>query len=166
MTPPSLRRGKEPATREVVRCRRTINTLDVHLVHPLRLLGYYGATPIQVTRAVSVGSTSRLPRSTFKAFQTTWEQTFTSRQSAQPCGQLYHHLLDGQAAFAWATGSGAAGWFFTSILALGKVKPKVLPLPSVLLNKIAPPWAITTFLAINRPNPVPSGRIFRALPAR
>lgn len=48
---------------------------------------------------------------------------------------------------------------------LGKQNPKVEPSPSVLLNNIDPPEAIITFLAINSPKPVPSGRAFRALPA-
>ena len=47
----------------------------------------------------------------------------------------------------------------------GKQNPNVEPLPSVLLNKIAPPEAIITFLAI-KTKPVPSGRAVRALPAR
>src|SRR5688500_2604742 len=51
-------------------------------------------------------------------------------------------------------------------LALAKVKPKVLPLPSWLLKIVAPPWAIITFLAINSPSPVPSGRARLALCAR
>jgi hypothetical protein len=59
----------------------------------------------------------------------------------------------------------ASTYLAASTLARGKLKPKVLPLPSTLLKMIAPPWAAITFLAMNKPKPVPSGRIFLALPA-
>lgn len=49
---------------------------------------------------------------------------------------------------------------------LGNIKPNVLPLPSSVSKMIAPPSAVITFLAINRPKPVPSGRAVRALAAR
>ena len=60
-------------------------------------------------------------------------------------------------------GSSASGSFRRD---LEKIKPKVLPLFSRLLKMIEPPSAMITFLAMNKPSPVPSGRALRALAAR
>ena len=59
---------------------------------------------------------------------------------------------------------GALGTAGTS-LDLENTNPKVLPLPSCVSKISAPPSATITFLAINKPKPVPSGRALRALPA-